>query len=190
MNSTIGVILAGGFNRRMGSPKHALRAVDGRTFAEVAREAIAPVVDDRLLVVGPDEVLPDLPHALDEPRGRGPLAGIDAAFAALPGIAPDAEQLLIIPCDAPRLTSDLLARLLEPTERPVTMFTDSPLPARFSRDAAPTARARLERDDLALHALLEELQPHVIHLDAREADLLANINTPEEYERYLAESTP
>lgn len=221
----LGVILAGGFNRRMGAPKHALRARDGRSFAELVRAAVAPVVDDRLLVVGPDEVLPDLPHALDEPRGRGPLAGIDAAFTALPTVAPRATDLLIVPCDAPRLTSDLLRRLLVPTDRLATAFSqpipnpededrkigDSshfhlplksggrserkkmgtvpifPLPSRVARSAALRVRARIEQSQFAVHELLEELTPLVIQLDAPDIPLLANINTPEEYDAYLAD---
>lgn len=195
--NVLGVILAGGFNRRMGAPKHALRARDGRSFAEVVRAAVAPVVDDRLLVIGPDEVLPDLPHALDEPRGRGPLAGIDAAFAALPRVAPEGSDLLIVPCDAPRLTSDLLRRLLVPTDRPAAAFGGNqseairlhPLPIRLAQSAADCVRARLERGELALHALLEELSPQVIRLESRDTALLANINTPAEYEAYLSESS-
>lgn len=217
----LGVILAGGFNRRMGAPKHALRARDGRSFAEVVRAAVAPVVDDRLLVVGPDDVLPDLPHALDEPRGRGPLAGIDAAFTALPTVAPRATDLLIVPCDAPRLTSDLLRRLLVPTDRLATAFSqpnpedrkigDSshfhlplksggrskrkkmgtvpifPLPSRVARSAAVRVRARIEQGQFAVHGLLEELTPLVIQLDPPDISLLANINTPEGYEAYLAD---
>lgn len=59
--------------------------------------ALAPVVSDRLDATG-------APHS--EPDYAGPLAGIVAALATI-----DTPWLACIPCDAPHLPADLVARL-------------------------------------------------------------------------------
>jgi molybdopterin-guanine dinucleotide biosynthesis protein A len=105
------VVLAGGEGRRMGGGKPL------RPFGESTLVAHAVALARRwsplaaVAVRDPAQVAGqvDAPVILDDPGISGPIAGLAAALA----FARDqgAEQLLTIPCDAPRLPDDLLSRL-------------------------------------------------------------------------------
>lgn len=172
----------------MDSPKHALRTNDGQTFAERVRAVLSEVVGERVLLVGPPEVLPDLPHTMDHPRGLGPLSGINAAMIWANETGISSNELLILPCDAPNLTSELLLRLVKRVDRAAACFGSSPLPLRLSRQTHEVVQRRLGCGEYALRDLIAELHAGEVALEAAERELLANINTPEEYQAYLASS--
>jgi molybdopterin-guanine dinucleotide biosynthesis protein A len=103
-----GGLLVGGASRRFGSAK-ALARLDGRTFAERVAAALASVAPEvTLLGDGPvPPRLARLARLADDPRGRGPLAGLLAAFAARPDRA-----WLVAACDQPWLDGAALAWLV------------------------------------------------------------------------------
>jgi molybdopterin-guanine dinucleotide biosynthesis protein A len=114
MSAPIGVVLAGGGGRRLGRPKGGLR-VEGRPLAQRAADALAPVCRGVLISVGAGAAnpAPGYPAIEDPaPAGRGPLAGVDAAFGATEG-----ADLLVLACDYPRVDTALLRHLLERAER-------------------------------------------------------------------------
>ena len=57
-----------------------------------------------------------------------------------------------------------------------------PLPARLSATALDSVRRHLDGGQRAVHELMRTLDPAVIALERPEAELLANINTPPDYE--------
>lgn len=107
------VILAGGEGRRLGGVDKGWVMLAGKPLVQWARDAVfrqtvparqlwvsANRNQDRYAMLG--AVVGDR-----SPGFAGPLAGIDAAFAAS-----DADWLWIVPCDTPLLPDDTLSRLL------------------------------------------------------------------------------
>lgn len=110
MAKPIGLVLAGGRGRRMGRSKGDL-IVGGQGLALRAAHVLQPLCRGVLISLRRDAPNPAPGFAAVEdrpPEGRGPLAGIHAAFEAT------AEaDLLVLACDYPRVEMDLLERLLE-----------------------------------------------------------------------------
>lgn len=111
MNSTVGILLAGGMSRRYGSPK-AFAEVAGKPFYEHAYKALAGVCDEVVIVTRPElaarfsseyDVITDL----DCVAGQGPLAGILSGMTARP-----AEKYAILPCDMPFVGKAETAKLI------------------------------------------------------------------------------
>ena len=108
---TLGVILAGGRSSRFGADK-ALALLGGRPMASHVAERLAPQVDAVALNANGGAVYETLHLAVfgDGTDAReGPLAGIIAslAYARENGF----DSLVTVPCDAPVLCIDLVARL-------------------------------------------------------------------------------
>jgi bifunctional UDP-N-acetylglucosamine pyrophosphorylase/glucosamine-1-phosphate N-acetyltransferase len=111
------VVLAGGLGTRMRSdtPKH-FHTLLGRRMVDWVIEAARQVARDRLLVVAS----PDTREAFDglevvvqaEPLGTG-----DALASAKPALYGFDGDVLVITGDAPRLTADVLAKLVETHRR-------------------------------------------------------------------------
>ncbi|MDQ0394245.1 molybdenum cofactor guanylyltransferase MobA [Labrys monachus] len=112
-DSVLGVVLAGGLSRRMGGGDKGLADLGGASILERIVRRMAPQVAALVLNANGDParfgalglaVVPD--DVADFP---GPLAGVLAALdhAAAAGFA----QVVAVPCDAPFLPADLVARL-------------------------------------------------------------------------------
>src|SRR5262245_19472078 len=110
-------ILAGGRASRFGGQNKRELLVDGRSIFERQMDALSMVADD-VMLVGVDKPLPQLKHGSSgeriQPRvirdripHSGPLGGLDAALAASKD-----EALVLLACDMPFVTSDLLNYLL------------------------------------------------------------------------------
>lgn len=108
---TAGVILAGGLARRMNHQDKGLILYQHRPLVSYAIHAIMPVVDELLINANRNleqyqalgfPVISDLTTSFD-----GPLAGILAAMSET-----TADIFLIMPCDAPYMTSLSLKKLL------------------------------------------------------------------------------
>ena len=107
-----GVILAGGRSRRMGVASKALAELNGVPLIRHVVERLQPQVSS--LIVSVDEVNPAFEamgfiQAVDpRPGQQGPLGGL---LAALEVVHEDHEWLLLTPCDAPFLPTELGERL-------------------------------------------------------------------------------
>lgn len=178
----VAAVLAGGASSRMGRPKETLPLADGSSMIGQVAAVLAEVARC-VVVLGSTDALPDLPRIADCRPGRGPLGGIEALLAS--GLD---TQYLVCPCDVPRISAELLRKLLATTGAAVTVLRVEgetrfrPLPARFSAAALPAVRAALDADRLAVHAVIETLRPAVVEVDPAAHGLLANINTPADYD--------
>lgn len=123
--SVTGVVLAGGLGRRMsadgaGTDK-AMVPLAGRPMIQHVIERFAPQVQSLMINANGRAArlsLLGLPVVADRVGGFvGPLAGIHAALAQT-----RTPLLATVPCDAPRLPRDLVARLLA-----AMLHTGSPL---------------------------------------------------------------
>ncbi|WP_432363440.1 molybdenum cofactor guanylyltransferase [Sporosarcina sp. UB5] len=109
---TAGIVLAGGLSRRFGSPK-AFAEWEGRHFYEWSLNAMKPFCEKSIVVTRPElvERFPCDLHITTDVKpfaGQGPLAGILSGMEKL-----QAERYIILPCDMPFMTADVIGRLLE-----------------------------------------------------------------------------
>jgi molybdopterin-guanine dinucleotide biosynthesis protein A len=180
------VVLAGGASSRMGRPK-ALMLFGGEPLAARILARLRPQA--AVVYLNARERDPALaafgaPLALDDPhwRGCGPLAGVAAglARAAADGFA----RLATVPCDAPFLPLDLVARFAE-AEGPafaVSAAGPEPMFALWPTSALPAIEAALASGRASPRATLAGLgATPVVFAPAGPIDPFANINTPEEF---------
>jgi len=179
----IAAVLAGGAARRMGRSKHDLRLHDGRSMLEAIVDVCRSVVD-RVVVCGPPDVLPDLPHVEDRIAGQGPLGALDALLAS--GLA---DRYLVVPCDMPALESDDLRRLTGTTSD-IAVFDDEQdgpprsLPMLIAASLVDSVADRLAASDRSLHGLLEHVD--VERVEPPPAARLLNINDPDDWNAFRA----
>jgi molybdopterin-guanine dinucleotide biosynthesis protein A len=162
----------------MGGEDKALLEVGGTRIVDRQVAALAPLFAEVLLVGGPARQIAGARVIEDRRPGKGPLAGIEAAFRAC-----DADALVVVGCDLPLLDEKLLrlVRDHEPTAQACVPRVDGraqALHARYARSVLPAIEARLARDELRLLALLDELT--VAWLDLPASEGLTNVNTPEQ----------
>jgi len=110
--SVAGVILAGGRARRMGGRVKALQSVCGKPLLGHVIDRVGPQVAGLSLSVEhvSESFEPfGLPQLADEKPGGGPLGGL---LAAMKWMDLASNWLLLVPCDAPFVPTDLGDRLL------------------------------------------------------------------------------
>lgn len=159
----------------------------GVPLAERVATALGACLARVRVVVRPDAPLPvDLERIDDRRELRAPIVGIEAALEAC-----EASAVLVAACDLPELDPRVLLALLAlvPTEggadvvAPRSVRGPEPLLAVYRPRVLPEIRARIERGDLALHALLGALDTLYVpeaELRALDPELasLRNANRP------------
>lgn len=176
MTDLAGVILAGGSASRFGGSKASF-PIEGRTMLARVHDALSPLVPRILVSVGRLEQAPEgLEIVVDNYPDRGPLAGIDAAMAAA-----DSSWILVVACDMPYVTADILRLLLEARSESLdaVIASDSagrlhPLCACYRTSVRATVHDRLERGLLSMYGLIESL-PNVLEVHLPDA-VLVNVN--------------
>ena len=181
-------ILAGGRASRFGGRDKSALVVEGRPILDRQLAALAQVADDVMLVVG-EEPGPraDVRVIRDRVTASGPLGGLDAALTAARH-----DTLVLLACDMPFVTARLLGHLLALTTGvdavvPRTERGYHPLCAAYTRACQPAIAVRLDRGQFRMVDFLADVRVRVVCGDELAAlgdhhRLLANINTPAEYE--------
>lgn len=188
-----GVVLCGGRARRMGGADKGLALLHGQPMIAHVLERFTPQVDQVLVnanrsldayrAFGPEVIEDDIDGF------PGPLAGVRCGLArATHGL------VATVPCDAPGLPADLVARLLEALLRhdvtaAVASSGGSPQPvfALYRRAVLPTLDKFLAAGGRKVDQWHTELGAVHVAFDGVE-DAFANINTPEDLAR--AERAP
>ncbi len=124
-----GLVLAGGRGSRMGSVEKGLQPFRGRPLVAHVVERFAPQVGR--VVISANARLDDYERlgcpvvvdAGDAASREGPLAGIAAGLATC-----DSAFLACVPCDAPFLPNDLVARLFDAFGDPRTTVAAAATP--------------------------------------------------------------
>ena len=176
-----GFLLVGGRSSRMGTDK-ALLPWGGTTVVEHLAELLERTVGSATLVGEPIRYQHlSLPVLADLQPGQGPLSGIEAALAS-----GQARWNLILACDIPAVSSDLLVRLkavagAQDSCSPVLVRDSTgrvhPLCAAYHQSLLPRVRAFLAAGERRLMKLVDSLQPVYVEADQE----LRNINTLEEW---------
>jgi len=163
----LGVVLAGGAGRRMGRSKGDL-VLEGRPLAERAARTLAPVCGSVLISVAPGAVNP-APNwtAVEDapPAGRGPLAGLHAAF-----LSSGSADLVVLACDYPELSTELLRAVLAqaPEDADCVFPTDPkgrdhPLVGLWRRGTLDEIESSLASNIYQVRAVLAGLRVHRVH---------------------------
>jgi molybdopterin-guanine dinucleotide biosynthesis protein A len=190
-------ILAGGRASRFDGRDKSAIVVNGRTILSRQVAELEVLTDDILLVGSRADVAacPGVRIVADRVADAGPLGGLDAALRA----ARD-EALVLLACDMPFVTRELLAHMLKLTAGvdivvPRTERGYHPLCAVYTRACLPALARRLERpfdrradrSELRMTVLFDDVRVRVVETGELErfgdtARLLANVNTPAEFD--------
>jgi molybdopterin-guanine dinucleotide biosynthesis protein A len=179
-----GFILTGGRSSRMRTDK-ALLPWRGRTVVEYMAAAVKSVAGSCTLVGAPEKYsFVDIPCVADLRPGLGPLSGLEAALSTTA-----ADWNLILACDFPEITSQLLASLFDHAlsagnDVTLTVGTDGkpqPLCAVYHRGCLASVRDALDRHELRLLDVVSHLNPAFFSASSP----LYNVNTPEEWRNAL-----
>jgi molybdopterin-guanine dinucleotide biosynthesis protein A len=175
-----GAILAGGRATRFGGRDKSALLVDGRPILDHQVAALAPAVDEVLIVGGPRATTHDIVP------GCGPLGGLHAALTAARG-----DAVLLVACDMPYLSTPFVAYLLSLAAEADIVVPQSergyhPLCAVYTRACLEPAAARLADRRLKMRELVSSMRTRIIPVDEIRQfgdpnRLLANVNTPADY---------
>ena len=179
---TRGLVLAGGRSRRFGSDKALHRTSEhGPTWLELAHDALAPWVDE--VIVVRSQPLPEelgMESWADPDPGAGPALALLAAFSALPV----ERWWLVAPCDVPGLRAEHFAALVPWLDRfAAACFQDQrslqPLVAGYTpRAARAMGEASAGVHSPALRPLVQSLGPQRLKVLEIEDDGLLDRNRP------------
>ena len=187
MKDVTGLILAGGRGHRMGGTDKGWVVYEGRPLIASVVERLAPQVTALLISANRNvqryaelaTVVEDDNSATNGTPFSGPLIGV------LSGLRRSrTEWVAIVPCDAPRLPADLVARLTSAASAAAASAACARVNTRLQPMFAVVRTNLL--DDLtravisgerAMHRWLESIG--VVPVDFDEAEAFANINSPE-----------
>jgi molybdopterin-guanine dinucleotide biosynthesis protein A len=187
-------ILAGGRATRFGGQPKGDLLVAGRSILARQLDELSQITSDILIVGGAPDVVSRVSgvrHVADRFEGCGPLAGLDAALAS----ARD-DTVAIVACDMPFVSAAFLRHLLGLMSGvdavvPRTTIGLHPLCGIYTRTCQMAVARRLAGRRLAMAGLLDEIRVRVVEpheLSAFDCDqLLANLNTPDEFASVLSE---
>ncbi|HEX5563504.1 MAG TPA: molybdenum cofactor guanylyltransferase [Sporosarcina sp.] len=187
---TAGIVLAGGLSRRFGSPK-AFAAWGDRYFYELSLDALTPYCEESIIVTRP-ELVERFSEGLNvttdiEPfMGQGPIAGILSGMEKL-----RAERYIVLPCDMPFMTADVVGRLLDSHSSGVTaVVLDGklhPLVSVWDAAVLPDLRESLENGKRRVMDVQEKHGVRWIEGELLTEDdahrIFMNANTPDILER-------
>lgn len=184
------VVQAGGKSSRMGEDK-ALIHLAGKPLIERVLDRIEGLADDILITTNRPEAFAhlNLPTVSDEIPGAGALSGLKTALTAAQG-----DIVLVLSCDTPFVSPDLLAHLLSRAHEADVVIPKhadmyEPLQAVYNKARClPAVEAALEAGEKrvvsflpALHILPIE-EPVLSNLDPTRMSFF-NVNTPDDLER-------
>jgi molybdopterin-guanine dinucleotide biosynthesis protein A len=174
----------------------------GRSLLQRAVDALRPVVDQVLLATGPTPRYAEfgIPLVLDARADGGPLAGLEAALAAVDADLElgGAGRVAVLAVDMPGVDSALVERLFERAERDdvdaLLLASDSgvePLCAVYHVRVLPAVRAALDAGERRMiapfeHSLASGSGPCLASVHARELGAeraTDNLNDPADLER-------
>ena len=193
-------ILAGGQATRFGGRDKSALVVGGRTILERQLAEIAPLTDDLMVVDGArspagaggakadgDPAGRRRPAVRDIIPGSGPLGGLHAALTEARH-----DRVLLLACDMPFVTAALATYLVSLSGDadivvPRTERGYHPLCAVYARACLPAVTTRLAERRLKMTELFDVAVTRMVTGDDIERfgdrhRLLANVNTPTEYE--------
>lgn len=186
--ATAGAVLAGGRSTRMGTDK-ALLEISGETMLARAWRLVGGLVAPAWVCCSRACPRHGYPCLVDEKEGEGPARGVAAALTAAQ--AHGAGRVLVVACDLPLLTRELLAALLDAPAPPHTLATvyagatgrAEMLVGVYRVAALPILLAGLGRGERSLFRLIPEQRLRRLPCGPDLAPRFLNCNSPADVER-------
>lgn len=196
--SVAAIILCGGRSQRMGRDK-ALLPVSDEVFLERICRIVTPATGTVIVVAAEDQKVPELGTDVrvvtDLLPDAGPLAGLLTGLQELQRRNPQATQVWLSGCDAPFVSVPVIERLRQLLKDADAVVVEhqqqlQPLAAVYHVRILPVVNRLIESGQRSLQQLLHSIR--CVRVDAeslRDLDpdlkFLRNINTPEDYQRYI-----
>ncbi len=184
MSSRAGFVLAGGRSSRMGQDK-ALLPWKGSTLIESVARKVFDAAGNVTLIGSPDRYGNlGFPVISDKLEGCGPLGGLHAALSTT-----TAEWNVLVACDMPAVTRELLEELLAAAEAsgadalvPSTPGGLEPLCAVYHVRLLPVVESAIHSKHLKMHDFVSTIHAsnNACLWPAPDATVFRNINTPEQ----------
>jgi molybdopterin-guanine dinucleotide biosynthesis protein A len=188
-----GVIQAGGKSMRMGGRPKALLELGGRRIIERVLDAVAPVVDDVLIVTNTPELYDflRLPMVGDAYPDHGSLGGIFTGLAAATG-----EVAFTVACDMPFIHREVARMVVDRAAEGDVVIPRvgeqlETMHATYAKACLPHIEARLLERRLKIVGFFESVR--VVEIGEAEVArhrapdvAFLNVNTPEELARARA----
>ena len=152
-----GIILAGGKSTRMGSDKGFLK-FNGKSFIEYSIAALKPLVSQIIIVSNnADYDIFNVKRVEDVIKEAGPLAGIYTGLKTS-----KTEFNLVLSCDVPLITKEILEMLIEAQDRQsdiiqiVSQGKSMPLIALYKKCCETQFYQLLKNDERRLHVAVNQ----------------------------------
>jgi molybdopterin-guanine dinucleotide biosynthesis protein A len=164
-------VLVGGEASRMGTPKQHVSIDDAHTMGEcmlACARKVAPLV----IAAGPADAMDDIQCLPDSDvyKGKGPMAGLESILKSNL-----AAQWLVLPCDMPFLTIELLQAMRDhPGNDAVVLQHAGPLPMRLHIKHLAEIRHALDTGQHALRRL--PFIEHAVHIDVDNPSCIRDID--------------
>ncbi len=192
--SVAAIVLAAGESSRMGRPKPLL-PLNGTTFLGHLLDQIrASRVDRTVVVLGhrPEQVMEAMPEVrpLAVINERYQLGQLSSLIVGLATVGDDADAVLLCLADQPFVTAELIDELIEgyeATHLPIVV------PVHAGRRGHPVLFAspvfgelRAAPLDQGARVVVRAHAEEILEIATDEPGVLADVDTPEEYERWRA----
>ena len=179
MNVT-GVILAGGISSRMGQDK-GLLLLNNQPLVKHIIQALKPITNQIIIISNNDDYkVFGYPVYKDLIKEKGPVGGIYTALTYS-----STKYNIIISCDTPFVTTELLKFLLKHSEGhkiTIPKFKNKihPLIGVYHQSIKSTFKSNLDKNQLKLMLVNQSLNCNIVKMDGKFNDkkLFYNINTP------------
>jgi len=177
-----GIILAGGKSSRMGVDKGLLE-VNGQPMIQSIIDTLKSITKTILIISNNSEYKKfGIPVYEDLIKEQGPVGGIYTALEKT-----DTETNIIISCDTPFITTEVLYKLLQNSETEKVVIAkhngrEHPLLGIYKKESSKVFKSNLDQNQLKLRLVNTQLDYKVVVLPNEEFTnrTFANINTKED----------
>jgi molybdenum cofactor guanylyltransferase len=185
-NLITGIILAGGKSSRMGYDK-GLAMVNGDRMIELVYASLKQVVDKVIIIANTDSYnFLNLPVFEDEFKDKGPIGGIYTGL-----FHSTTEKNVIVACDMPFVTPQLLVHLLEHignNQIVVPSFDGNiePLCGFYKKEILEQVEELIGMDVLPVHKAIQFFDYLTLKINSENinnATVFTNINRPEDIQQ-------
>ncbi|WP_298533659.1 molybdenum cofactor guanylyltransferase [uncultured Algibacter sp.] len=179
-----GIILAGGKSSRMGTDKGFL-ILNNKPFVQYSIDALRPLVSEIIIVsdISDYDIL-GLKRINDITKDAGPVAGISSGLEAS-----KTEYNLILSCDIPLITSEVLQKLIDAVDDKSEIIQAEsngktmPLIALYPKEIKDIFNTFLQNDERRLRIAIKACNYKNVALAEKYQISTSNVNTKEEFKQ-------